>query len=90
MATGSAAGGGSLSLYEDLPEPNYDHLDASFMEEGKDGNDYRDEQDDDDLKKKKPSKKMVEVPRYILGTLVVRVVAARDLEVGRAKRSLFP
>ena len=56
-------------LFDDVPEPDYDHLTKSL--------------DDDDLKK--PEGKMKDLlPQedYILGTLVVRVVAARHLDGG--------
>lgn len=58
-------------------EPDYDHLDLSFatMEECDDA---------DDLKKPKKGRKtgIQPPPHYIVGTLIVRIVAARDLEVG--------
>jgi hypothetical protein len=68
-----------LSLDETpLPDPDDDFLD---LNEGA---------KDDPTKFVKPGKDGLEkggspdVPEYILGTLVVRVVAARDLEVGGA------
>ncbi len=66
----SAAG---LDDNDGLPEPEYDHLDLSFEDAGSRGEDY------DELGK--PIKKEATTQSlYILGTLVVRVVAARDLE----------
>jgi hypothetical protein len=72
---------GSASMPDDLgfPEPDYDHLGRiSFSNEtASSAKKASDEEDEDDLCKKGESV----TPQYILGTLVVRVVAARDLEV---------
>ena len=59
---------------DSLPEPDYDYLDLSFVSMD---DDY---DEDDELKKTKKGKKMP-FPQYICGTLIVRIVAARDLEV---------
>ena len=104
---------GSLSLYEDLPEPNYDHLDASFVAQeqqqvgrdqlGQGSNEGQQQEYGHDVnhanegmadsgqndmgdglnKGDKAGSTGIhkESPQYILGTLVVRVVAGRDLEV---------
>ena len=57
---------------DSLPEPDYDHLDISFAS-------MKDGDDDDDLKKGIKGSMPVQ-QQYIVGTLIVRVVAARDLE----------
>ena len=59
-------------------EADYDHLDAALEDVncGKQTNASVSKAVDDNLGKKQP-----QVSEYILGTLVVRVVAARDLEV---------
>jgi hypothetical protein len=58
-------------------EPDYDHLDLSFAT-------MEDCDEADDLKKPKKGGKggIQPPPQYIVGTLIVRIVAARDLEVG--------
>ena len=69
---------GSASMPDDMgfPEPDYDHLDMmSFSSET--ASVAKKAIDEDDVCKKGESV----TPQYILGTLVVRVVAARDLEV---------
>jgi hypothetical protein len=63
-------------LFKDADEPSYDFLDPSANK-----NKNLDDHDNDGLKKPKPT--IVEPPpeEYILGTLVVRVVAGRNLGV---------
>jgi hypothetical protein len=67
----------------DFPEPDYDHLDLAFQDSDDNSTSCcKSSVDDDKLGKKKGAPS---VSQYILGTLVVRIVAARDLEV-RAKQ----
>jgi hypothetical protein len=63
-------------LFSDVPEPDYDHLTSSYGIV------------DDDVKKKggKMKDPLME-ENYILGTLIVRVVAARHLDGGWMLRS---
>lgn len=72
---------------DDLPEPDYDHLDFACRQ---DDGDNDNQSDDDGYPKKPHAKKQSQhdgsqsqatpsEPPYILGTLIVRVVAARDL-----------
>ena len=56
----------------DFPDPDYDHL----VFQGADSSDCCKSAHDE-----YPPKKGQIVPEYILGTLVIRIVAARDLEV---------
>lgn len=73
----SASGGGNLN---DLPEPDYDHLSLAYL-------DNNHEQDfncpQKPGKSEQKEKSPLEDPPYILGTLVVRVVAGRDLQPAR-------
>jgi hypothetical protein len=62
----------------DFPEPDYDHLDLAFQDSDDNSTSCRKSTVDDKLGKKKGAPI---VSQYILGTLVVRIVAARDLEV---------
>jgi hypothetical protein len=72
--TDKASGSASMPADMDFLEPDYDHLDrTSFSSETA----SLAKKDEDDLCKKGESV----TPEYILGTLVVRVVAARYLEV---------
>lgn len=67
------------SLELDFPEPDYDHLDLAFQDSDDNSTSCcKSSVDDDKLGKKKGAPI---VSQYILGTLVVRIVAARDLEV---------
>jgi hypothetical protein len=83
--TDNALGVASLPTYDDLPNPDDDYPDLTIGDSS------------DPTKFEKPDGKKgasAEVPQYILGTLVVRVVAARDLEVrgflkGRGLLSFF-
>ena len=59
----------------DFPEPDYDHL--LFQETGS-SDCCKAASHDEEVSLKKQSKI---VQDYILGTLVIRIVAARDLEV---------
>jgi len=76
-AAAAAAASGSAQQQDDdsLPEPDYDHLDLSFAT-------MEDYDEADDLKKPKKGGKggIPPKPQYIVGTLIVRIVAARDLE----------
>lgn len=54
-------------------EPDYDYLDLSFAT-------MEDADEADDLKKPKKGVTSPPAPQYIVGTLIVRIVAARDLE----------
>ena len=85
----ASKGGGGDSL-DDLPEPDYDHLEFACLQ-----NDGNNDLSDDNGYPKKPdankgkkqsqhdgshsSQASPSEPPYILGTLLVRVVAARDL-----------
>lgn len=89
---GGAAGDNNL---DDLPEPDYDHLSFSYMEEEEEEHEGDNAGNDKNGYPKKPHKKKgqqqqqhvassqsqtpSETP-YILGTLIVRVVAAQDLQ----------
>lgn len=80
----AAKGGGcSAAGLDDISEPDYDHLNFYFEEE----------QEEEDHHPKKPGKngkaskrtpQEPSDPPYILGTLIVRVVAARDLQPARS------
>lgn len=72
MSATAAASAKTVSSQDDdsLPEPDYDHLDLSFASMM--------EEDEDDLKK--GTNKGAVSLSYIVGTLIVRVVAARDLQ----------
>jgi hypothetical protein len=72
MSAAAAASSKSASCQDDdsLPEPDYDHLDLSFASMMED--------EEDDLKKG-TKKGAAASQSYIVGTLIVRVVAARDL-----------
>jgi U-box domain/C2 domain len=66
----------SSKLFSDAPEPDYDHLTSLYSPV------------DDDLKKKGgKTKDSLPEENYILGTLIVRVVAARHLDGGWLLRS---
>jgi hypothetical protein len=77
--TDNASGAASMPDNTGFPEPDYDHLDRmSFSSETASlAKKASGEEDEDDLCKKGESV----TSQYIIGTLVVRVVAARDLEV---------
>lgn len=92
---GGSATSGRNGLLEDLSEPDYDHLLASSLQMADDDNDegssVSSSSEDSLGKPRKPGEKTLKAssskvalyPAYILGTLVVRVVAARDLEPAR-------
>jgi hypothetical protein len=77
--TDKASGSASMPAAMGFPEADYDHLNSmSFSSETASlAKKAGDKEDDDDLCKKGESF----TSQYILGTLVVRVVAARELEV---------
>jgi len=67
----------SNELETSLPEPEYDHLDLSFNDlDDVEGNAVW----DDPVCKKSTEKLGQSYSEYILGTLIIRIVAARDLE----------
>lgn len=83
----SAPASSDLFYAEDedpLPEPEYDHLDLSFHDMASEGDGNVEGSFWDAPQKSAPC-----YSQYILGTLVVRVVAARDLEV-RSRESSTP
>jgi hypothetical protein len=87
LTMASSNGKKQSKLFDDVPEPDYDHLNSSFG--GK-----KSLKDENDCKKQPPNKEGKEtspLPEvdddYILGTLIVRVVAARNLDGGGAMRS---
>ena len=79
---------GSTGDAMDLPEPDYDHLDLNLqaIDENSSSDSCCKASVGDDLKK--GAKGGTQQPQYILGTLVIRVVACRGLEVrSRASNS---
>lgn len=58
-------------LFDDVPEPDYDHLTAASIVSADDGG---------VVKKGGKDKNLIPQEDYILGTLIVRVVAARHLD----------
>jgi hypothetical protein len=81
-SSGAAAMPSNVSLDDtDLSEPNYDHLDLSYANSSSSSTEpscsMAKAKSYDDLSKKGSEPVISE---YILGTLIVRVVAARDLE----------
>jgi len=67
----------TFSNETDLPDPEYDHLDLSFDDlDDVEGNQVW----NDPVCKKASDKLGQSYSEYILGTLIIRVVAARDLE----------